>query len=76
MSGVVQLELDDEPTRALLNLITEAIEDDKYPLSPRVRVLRDIVMKFGEIGGLPPELASEAQAVCAALTGSAAAKGV
>ena len=44
MSGVVQLELDDEQTRALLNLITEAIEDDKYPLSPRVRVLRDIVM--------------------------------
>ena len=51
------LDLDDEETRALLNLLTEAIEGDRYPLSPRVRVLRDILVKFGEIGGLPPELA-------------------
>ena len=51
------LDLDDEETRALLNLLTAAIEGDRYPLSPRVRVLRDILVKFGEIGGLPPELA-------------------
>jgi hypothetical protein len=34
----VQLDLDDERTRVLLNLITEAIEADRYPLSPRVQV--------------------------------------
>jgi hypothetical protein len=45
--------------RALLNLITEAIEDDRYPLSPRVRVLRDILLKFGEIAGLPSDLAAK-----------------
>jgi hypothetical protein len=35
----MQLDLD-EQARVLLNLITEAIEDDKYPLSPRVQALR------------------------------------
>ena len=50
------LDLDDEETRALLSLLTDAIEADRYPLSPRVRLLRGILMKFGEIGGLPPEL--------------------
>jgi len=53
----MQLDLDDEETRALLNLLTEAIEGDRYPMSPRVRALKDILVKFGEIGGLPPELA-------------------
>jgi len=51
------LDLDDAETRALLNLLTEAIEGDRYPMSPRVRALKDILVKFGEIGGLPPELA-------------------
>jgi hypothetical protein len=55
----MHLDLTDDETRALLNLITEAIEDDRYPLSPRVRVLRDILMKFGELGGLPPVLAAK-----------------
>jgi hypothetical protein len=55
----VKLELTDDETRALLNLITEAIEDDRYPLSPRVRVLRDILLKFGEIAGLPSDLAAK-----------------
>jgi hypothetical protein len=53
----MHLDLTDEETRALLNLLVEAIEDDRYPLSPRIRVLKDILVKFGEIGGLPPELA-------------------
>jgi hypothetical protein len=53
----MQLDLDDEETRALLNLLIEAIEGDRYPLSPRVRVLNEILVKFGEIGGLDPELA-------------------
>ena len=50
----MDLHLTDDETRALLNLITEAIEDDKFPLSPRVLLLRDILMKFGELGGCRP----------------------
>jgi hypothetical protein len=56
----MQLDLDDEQTRALLNLLIEAIEADRYPFSPRVLLLRDILVKFGEIaGGLPPDLAAK-----------------
>jgi hypothetical protein len=53
----MQFDLNDEETRALLNLLTDAIEADCYPLSPRVGTLRAILLKFGEVGGLPPELA-------------------
>jgi hypothetical protein len=31
----MQLDLDDEETRALLNLLMETIENDRYPLSLR-----------------------------------------
>jgi hypothetical protein len=54
----MQLELTDEETRALLNLLVEVIEADRYPMSPRIRLLKDILTKFGEVGGLPPELAA------------------
>lgn len=40
------LELDDEETRALLNVLMEAIEADPYPLSPRIQLLRRILAKF------------------------------
>ena len=50
----MQLDLDDEETRALLNLLTEAIENDRYPLSPRIRLLRQILAKFGEMAPAPP----------------------
>jgi hypothetical protein len=33
----MQLVLTDEETRALLNLLVEAIGADRYPLSPRLR---------------------------------------
>jgi hypothetical protein len=33
----VQLDLDDDETRAFLNLLVEAIEADRYPLSCRRR---------------------------------------
>ena len=52
----MQFDLDDAETRALLTVLVEVIEADKYPLSPRIRLLRGILMKFGVIGGLPPEL--------------------
>ena len=35
----MQLDLIDEETFAFLNPLTEAIEGDRYPLSPRIRVM-------------------------------------
>ena len=48
----MHLDLTDEETLALLNLLVEAIEADRYPFSPRVRVLHDILAKFGSVGWL------------------------
>jgi hypothetical protein len=48
------LDLTDEEEPALLNLLTETIENDRYPLSTRIRVLRDILAKFGPMGPAPP----------------------
>ena len=53
----MQLDLDEDEARALLSLLIDAVEADRYPMSPRIRVLRDILAKFGDVGGLPPELA-------------------
>jgi hypothetical protein len=52
----MQLELTDEETFALLNLLVDTIEGDRYPMSPRIRLLREILSKFGEVGGLSPDL--------------------
>ena len=54
----VRLDLTDEETFALLNLLVDAIEADRYPMSPRIRLLRAIVRKLGEIGPVSPELAA------------------
>ena len=54
----MQLDLDDEETFALLNLLVDTIEADRYPMSPRIRLLREILAKFGEIGPVSPELAA------------------
>ena len=48
------LDLTDEETFALLNLLVDTIEADRYPLSPRIRLLREILGKFGQIGRKPP----------------------
>ena len=45
----MRLDLDDEETRPLLNLLMETIEAGRYPLSPRIRLLRGILAKFGEM---------------------------
>ena len=37
----MQLELTDEETRALLNLLIDVIEADRYPNSPRIRQAGD-----------------------------------
>jgi len=36
----MQLDLTDEETGALLNLLTGTIEGNQYPMSPRIRMLR------------------------------------
>jgi hypothetical protein len=52
----MQLELTDEEAGALLGLLNRMIENDRYPLSPRIRVLRDIRAKLpGASGGPPPD---------------------
>jgi len=50
----MHLDLDDEETLALLNLLTEAIENDRYPFSPRIRVLRDIRARLPGAPSPPP----------------------
>jgi len=52
----MHLDLTDDENLALLNLLVETIEADRYPLSPRIRLLQAILAKCGEIGGLPAEL--------------------
>ena len=37
----MQLDLDDEETRALLNLLMETIENDRYSFSPRIQVMKN-----------------------------------
>jgi hypothetical protein len=44
------LDLEDEEAAALVALLTRTIADDRYPLSPRVRALKDTLAK------LTPEL--------------------
>jgi hypothetical protein len=55
----MQLDLDDEEVRALLNLVVDSVEGDRYQMSPRIRTLRTILTKIGAIGGLEPELAQK-----------------
>jgi hypothetical protein len=49
----MHLDLTDDETVALLNLLTRTIAVDRYPFSPRVRVLRDILAKFGPMAPPP-----------------------
>jgi hypothetical protein len=54
----MHLDLTDDEARALLNLLIDVIEGDRYPNSPRIRLLREILGKCGEVGGLSPELSA------------------
>jgi hypothetical protein len=49
----MNLELTDEQTNALIRVLFQIIENDRYPLSPRTRVLKEIHAK------IRPELARE-----------------
>jgi hypothetical protein len=42
----MQLDLSDEETAALARLLTNTIDADRYPLSPRVQTLRGILGKI------------------------------
>ena len=53
-SGAMHLDVSNEETLALLNLLTQTIENDRYPLSPRVQTLRGILAKFGPMASTPP----------------------
>ena len=40
------LDLTDEETDALARVLSKTIDDDRYPLSPRIRMLRGILAKI------------------------------
>jgi hypothetical protein len=42
----MNLELTDEQTEALLRELSQIIEYDRYPLSPRIRTLKEILGKL------------------------------
>jgi hypothetical protein len=50
----MQLELNDDETAALTRLLTNTIDADRYPLSPRIQTLKAI------LGKIRPEPAREA----------------
>jgi hypothetical protein len=39
-------------------VLIDVIEADRFPMSPRIRLLQAILGKCGEVGGLSPELAA------------------
>ena len=46
------LDLTDDETGALVELLRETIERDRFPLSPRIKRLRGILVKLG-VGSVP-----------------------
>jgi hypothetical protein len=50
----MQLDLTDEEAAALLRELNNIIENDRYPLSPRIRTLRGIRAKFPTAPREPP----------------------
>jgi hypothetical protein len=43
---MTHLDLDDTEADALVSLLRRTIDDDRYPLSPRIRVLKEILAKL------------------------------
>src|SRR5262245_52106897 len=52
--SAMTLDLTDGEAAALLSLLSRAIADDRYPLSPRIRLLRGIRAKFPGAPREPP----------------------
>jgi hypothetical protein len=42
---IITLDLSDDEKLALIRLLTRTIEDDRYPLSPRIRTMKGILAK-------------------------------
>ena len=68
----MQLDLTDEETFALLNLLVDTIEADRYPMSPRIRLLREILAKFRRGGRTAAGTRCAAPPLCTASAGSPA----
>jgi len=49
----MSLDLDDSEKAALIEFLTDTINRDRFPLSPRVKMLRAILAKLGGIGSAP-----------------------
>ena len=43
----MMLDLTNEETDALARLLSRTIDDDRYPLSPRIQILEGIFVKIG-----------------------------
>jgi hypothetical protein len=43
ISGGVNIELDDEQAAALIKELHDVVENSRYPFSPRIRMLREIL---------------------------------
>jgi hypothetical protein len=65
----MNLELTDEQTEALIRELSQIIENDRYPFSPRIRVLRDILGQ-ATAGARSPRTAAPATALRAAEQGA------
>jgi hypothetical protein len=50
----MNLDLTDEEAAALLRELNTIIDNDRYPLSPRIRTLRDIRAKLPGAPAAPP----------------------
>jgi hypothetical protein len=50
----MHLDLSEEESSALLNLLRKTIDNDRYPLSPRIQLLRGIMAKFPMTPPPPP----------------------
>jgi hypothetical protein len=55
---VTHLELTDEQTEALIRELSQIIDGDRYPLSPRIRVLKEILGKLRPEPARPEPLPS------------------
>jgi hypothetical protein len=64
----MQLDLDDDETLALLNLLVEVIEADRYTVSPRIRIATDP----GEVRTHGPSAATAGEAADTGEAGPAA----
>jgi hypothetical protein len=65
----MNLELTDEQTEALIRELSQIIDGDRYPLSPRIRVLKEI-LRIMRPEPAPPGTAAPATALRAAEQGT------